>query len=107
MSNVVISDSSKFEAIVNNLEKSVQRINDVFTDENNNIEQINNTKCWSGKTEETVYGKYRELTNNYEPIKEALTNYVKFLKITLENYKQYEAMLDRQLEENSENMNVN
>lgn len=107
MSKVVITDSSKFEIIVQELEKSIPRIGDIFIKETNEFDKINDTDTWSGETQQVIYQKYQELTKNYEPIKESLENYVKFLKVSLENYKKFEDSLNNMMENNNESLNVN
>lgn len=107
MSKEVITDSNKFEEIINNLEASLPNIKSIFDSQSANYERINETDAWSGKTQQIIYQKYRDLTKNYEPILNSLNNYVKFLKITIENYKNYETSLNSSIEDNEENLKAN
>ena len=107
MANVVITDTNKFESIIKELENTLPTIEDVFASQNNNFRTIDGTDVWKGATQEVISGKYDDLSKNYEPICESLRNYIKFLKITVSNYKNYENTVDRSIEENETELNVN
>ncbi len=107
MSDVVIKDTEKFERIIEELEGTVPEIADSFKLQNRNFSMINGTDTYKGKCQSVISEKYDLFKNNYESINEALTNYIKYLKITLENYKEYERTLNKTIEENLDNLNVN
>ena len=107
MANVVITDTDRFESIVTELENTLPAIEDVFASQNNNYKIIDGTDVWKGSTQEVISNKYDDLSKNYEPICESLRNYIKFLKITVSNYKNYENTVDKTIENNETELNVN
>lgn len=107
MSKIIITDTNRFESIVSELESSFPEFEELFRMQNDNYNTINGTDVWKSDTQEVVSSKYVELSKNYEPIKETLMNYIKYLKITVENYKNFESTVDSSIEQNLDNLNVN
>ena len=108
MSNdVVITDTNEFERIVNELEKTLPDFEDTFSLQDKNFSMIDGTDNYRGMTQEVISEKYRAVKNNYQSINEALINYVKFLKITIRKYKEYEQKMNEAIDKNVEELNVN
>lgn len=107
MSKTIIKDASSFEAIINNLEDSLKTIYEIFERQDGNFNQMNDKEVWDDDIETIMFDKYKTLSKNYQPICESLTNYIKFLKITLENYKVFESQMNKNIENNLDNLNVN
>ena len=107
MSRIIITDSIEFENIINTLELSSNRIKYVFARENKNMSNIDNTDVWSGKTQEKIYEKYKELSENYEGISDSLDIFIKFLKTTLQNYTNLETKIQSNQVNNSSQLDVN
>ena len=103
---IVITDTNRFESIVSELERTLPDIEDVFKYQDKNFKMIDGTDSWKGSTQMVISDKYLELKKNYEPINESLRNYIKYLKITVENYKKYEHMVDKSVNENDDNLNI-
>ena len=83
---VVITDSAQFQEVINSLEESFKKIQDLFGNQRKNAEEINETDTWTGATAQAVYAKYIKLSENFGPILYSLDLYIKFLKKTLEDY---------------------
>jgi hypothetical protein len=107
MSKIVIKDTNKFENIINELENTLPSFEDVFKNQDKNFSMIDGTDIWKGDTQKVITSKYNDLRKNYDSIDETLRNYIKYLKITVDNYKRYEEMVDKSVSENEENLNVN
>ena len=107
MSKVIIKDIEKFENIVNELEQTIPDFEDIFYKQNNNFALIDGTDNYKGKCQEVISEKYNKFKNNYQYIDEALINYVKYLKITIANYKNYINRLNQGIDDNQENLRVN
>ena len=107
MKKILITDYNQFNEVILNFEKSLANIKEVFSNENKNFEKINETSIWTGKTQKVIYNKYKLLANNYEPIEESIQIYIDFLKNTLQEYKDNEDYLNKNLELNDENLDVN
>lgn len=102
-----INDSEKFESIVSNIENSEKAIEDLFQETTTNVERVNDPEIWSGIAQKEFSNKYKLLSNNYDPIKESLKTYIKFLKQTIADYKEYEEQTRNDIEINNEQLDIN
>lgn len=107
MKKITITNSNEFEKIIEKIETSRRNISDIFAEESNNIEYINETDIWTGKAQNVLYRKHKELEKNFSPIDETLQIYVAFLRNTLESYKNLETKIVKDIEINSDNLNIN
>ncbi len=107
MNKVVITNSAEFEEVIQSLERSYGKIKDLFANERKNVEEINATDTWTGKSQKVVYDKYKLLNSNYGPIEYSLELYIKFLKKTLEDYKLMEREISRNIDEMEKSLDVN
>lgn len=107
MSMITITNSEKFEAIINKIEQSSLRISALFSEEGKIFENINATDIWTGKAQKVVYNKYKDLEKNFAPIEETLKIYVAFLKNTLDSYKRHEENVINNTEINEFNLDIN
>ena len=109
MNKIYISDTAKFEEVINNIEAILPSISNTFQSEKRNSEGMNGEgNTWKGQSQEKLYEKYKILESNFGPIEEALHIYVKFLRKTLEDYKALENSLNAKIDEYASNqMDVN
>ena len=107
MSMITITNSEKFETIINKIEQSSLRISALFSEEGKIFENINATDIWTGKAQKVVYNKYKDLEKNIAPIEETLKIYVAFLKNTLDSYKLHEKNVINNTEINEFNLDIN
>lgn len=107
MNSILINNTMEFEKEINSLQSSLSRIKDIFQKENVNMNKIDNTDIWSGKTQQSITEKYDELKENFPVIEESLENYIKFLRLTLENYKNTEIKINTNIDNVQKKLNVN
>jgi hypothetical protein len=107
MGRIVITDSGQFEEVILELEESYSKLKDIFAKEKTNKEEIHETDTWTGNAQKAMYGKYAQLSENFEPIEYSIGVYIKFLKKTLEDYKREEEEINRNMELVAEQLNVN
>ena len=107
MNKIVITDTNKFEEVIQVFEQTLPRIKDHFASERRISNEYNATNTWTGKSQEALYNKYKMLEKNFDPIVEGIEIYIRFLKKTLEDYKLLEQQLNQKAEEFSEQLNVN
>ena len=107
MSKITIKDSNKFESIINDLEQTLPSFEEIFKNQDKNFSMIDGTDIWKGETQRVITSKYNELRINYDSINDTLKNYIKYLKITIDNYKRFEGMVENSIDKNEENLNVN
>ena len=107
LSNITITNSLEFEQIIKNLKESLDRMKDCFNSETNLMKKIDNTEIWTGEVQSIVYSKYMEISKCYDPVVESLSIYIKFLETVINNYKNEESAINRSVENNLENLDVN
>ncbi len=107
MNRIVITDTNKFEEVIQVFEQTLPNIKNHFESERRISNEYNATKTWTGKSQEALYKKYTELERNFNPIVESIEIYIRFLKKTLEDYKKLEQQLNQKAEDFSEQLNVN
>lgn len=107
MNQIVITDSAQFEEVIKTIEQTLPKIHDIFENEKRNIEEINGTSTWTSETQKVIYEKFKMLANNFTPIDDSLNIYLKFLKKTLQDYKNFEAHVDKAAEASSIQLDVN
>lgn len=107
MSRIVINNSQEFERLINKFELCSKNIVDILNNEKKNVANINSTDVWSGNAQEALYGKYQMLEKNFGPIEQTFQIYVKFLRNTLEGYKNIEKNIIDDVEKNINNLDVN
>ncbi len=107
MNDIYIKDFDSYENVIKKFEESLVKITEIFNNQNQNIEKINKTETWTGKAQESTYKKYKELENKYEEIEESLYTCIRFMKKTLEDYKNADKQFNSDLEDNSIELNVN
>ena len=104
---ITINDFDRIESIIETLRGIEQRIEEIHEAENNNIERINRTDIWTGKTQEKTYEKLFELKEDHGPIEEMLKEHILFLTKAESDYKTLELKLEKDIEENGNNLTVN
>jgi uncharacterized protein YukE len=107
MNKVVITDSDKFEDIIQLFEHTIPKIKGHFDSERRNSQEINATATWTGASQRALYDKYKMLEANFNPIVETLELYTRFLKKTLEDYKMLEQQIKAKAEDFSDQLDVN
>ena len=80
MNKIVITNSAQFQEVIDSLEKSYEKLKELFDNEIKNAELINETNAWTGLTAQVMYQKQLELAQNYKPIEYSIELYIKFLK---------------------------
>ena len=107
MNKVVIKDVEKFEEVIENIEKELPSIQNVFQGQVKISEEMSGVDTWKGQAQEKLYEKHKQLEQNFSPIEETIALYVRFLRKTLEDYKALDKSLELKMDEYSTQMNVN
>jgi hypothetical protein len=106
--NVTLTDINAFDNIITNLNNSLNRINDNFSEEQAGVNSVlGNSNSWSGRAQTKAQEKYTEITNMYPSIIASLTNFINFLQDTSNNYKEFEKEINDNIEQNLDSLNVN
>lgn len=107
LSSLVITNTDEFERIIRTLKESLNRMNDSFKNEKNFMKKIDKTDTWTGEVQEKVYSKYLSLSDCYDPVIESLGTYIKFLENTLNSYISTEMTINKNIENNIDELDVN
>lgn len=107
MNTITITNSDEFEKIITKIEISRQKIANIFFEDTQNIEKIHETEIWTGKAQDSLYRKYKELEKNFSPIDETLQIYVSFLNNALNSYKKLEQKTINNMDINNQSLDVN
>ena len=108
MNKITITDTAKFEEVINNIEAILPSIQNTFQSQRRNSEGMAGGSTWKGQSQEKLYEKYKTLETNFAPIEETIGIYIRFLRKTLEDYKALEESLNAKVDEYSGNqMDVN
>lgn len=108
MSKIVITSTEEFDEITLKLNDSLNRIREIFDEDKRTMDDIlTNPSVWSGRARNKTDEKFQEFSSYYPSITESLENFVRFLAETSEKYKAFEASVDRSIENNEVNLNVN
>lgn len=105
--SVVVVNSQGLEQEINTFETSLSNIKSIFENEEKKLLILNNGHSWVGSTQEAMYNKMVSFQSNFDPIIEALEVYIDFMKKALDDYKRFEETRNRNLEESSNELNVN
>ena len=104
---ITITDAQKFEEIINRMEATLQKLTDTFERDKVNTRRIDKTDVWTGKSQEALCEKHRELEKNYAPIERSIRIYIKFLKKVLADYIALDQRINSRAEQQSVELDVN
>ena len=82
-------------------------IKDALGYEDNSSKRFEDQEIWDGKAGESISRKIKEYKECFPTMVESLETYIKFLRETLDNYKRAEETLNKSIESNAEELNVN
>ena len=102
-----IKDSGRCENIINNIEVSTQRIEEILRETSTLLKKVDDTDTWTGLAQKEFSNKNRELESNYSAINNSLRTYVGFARQVIEDYKEVEGQTNRNIETNSVQLDVN
>ena len=107
MNKIVITSTDEFREVITALEESAKKVSDIFDTEVNNDKKIDGTDSWTSYSQQVVSEKLSQLSENYDPIRDALNLYTRFLNKTVEDYEKMEQEIDNNAEEYSKELDVN
>ena len=106
--NVTITSINEFDTIVNNLNNSLNRIKELFGEEQKGINSfLENPQSWSEKAKNKASEKYSEISDMYPSITQSLDNFVSFLVNTSASYKRFEQEVNNNIDSNETMLDVN
>ena len=108
MEQSIVINSEGFSNSINSFEIDVKKVEEKLNNITNIMKEIDGqNETWKSKVGTKVHEKYTEIEKKFEEINKELNNYQTFLKTTLEDYKREENKLEKSIEDNSANLDVN
>jgi hypothetical protein len=101
----------KSEQFADNIQKFENKVNDIadclerISNQMSNIDGTND--IWKSKNAELVRDDYKELEQQFQKINVELCAYTIFLKDTLAKYEDTESKIDKKVDDNSPDLDVN
>lgn len=89
-------DIDKLQGIIDNLNNYHKSLNEVFTNQDNNVKLIEDSNVWHGTACESAIMKYKEMNKTYTTVLNNLDVQIKFLTSVKENYLKQEQDLMNQ-----------
>lgn len=105
--SVVVINSEGLENEIDVFKSSLSNIRNIFESEQKMLLVMNNGHSWVGTAQEAMYNKMISFQNNFEPVLEALQVYIDFMQKASDDYKRFEETRNKNLEESSNELNVN
>ena len=104
MKTEVYINTDIMQEVVESIHKRTNKINEIFEKTSRDIEIVQKNEYWTGKTSESVYRKYDELKNNYEPIIASMITLNDFVNSVKDAYIEWENYVSRQVSDSDLNM---
>ncbi len=100
-------NSAALEAVTNKIEATSNKIEEIFNKIDNTMKELYNSETWSGDANDAYYKRYQELSAFFPKINTGLDTYISFLRTTNENFVNAENSINRQVDTNEVELNVN
>lgn len=108
MKTGVIINGEGFENNINSFEKNVLSVKESLNKISILMQDITgDNETWKSETGVAVHEKFTEVEKGFENINTELDNFTKFLKSTIEKYKEEETKLEQSVDSQSSNFDVN
>ncbi len=108
MANNVYMNSEALDLINFKLEDKTKKLDDLYKELNNKLSILDgNSIVWKGKAQEAFYEHYTGVSSHFPDIIDQLNSYVLFLAETIENYEKRDQAMDKDIDDNKNNLDVN
>ena len=113
MERVVVDSSIDFDKegaskILEDLKKRADNIKTTFDDTMYVMDVINGDfSVWKGISQESFYDSFKSIADNFPLIVDTLDSKNDFLRTTIENYERGENKINSNIEEKSEELDIN
>ena len=77
---------NKIESYCNEMNNISSKIRETLEDITNNLNRLENSDFYQGKSHDYYCSRLREITNNFEEVNYNINNNIKYLKQTAESY---------------------
>ena len=84
---------------VNDINRRIEKINDLFSKTNVDFDEIKKYDNWTGRTSETVLGKYDQLKTNYDSVIYSLKTLANFMSGVADAYIRFDEYVYKMVSE--------
>jgi len=107
MKNIDIKTEG-LELVVSLLNEKIKTIEEIFSDIDKKMKMIDGTSdVWQCDSQDVTYKSYKTISKTFPNMVEQLTSYKLFLEKTIDNYKKGEADINKEINDNENNLDVN
>lgn len=107
MASNMYMDTENMDVLSISIQKKIKQISDIQKQIKDKLVKIDgNNNIWKGKNANTFVELYKKVVDDFGPTITELDNYNLFLISTIENYETIENNINRDLEKNAENLEI-
>ena len=108
MTKSILINSEAFQQNISDFEMHVNKVSEYLQKIDNQMNKIDGTnELWKSKVAVRIHDDHMDLQKKFDDVNEELSSYVTFLKKTLTDYKTQEENIDKAIDNNSSNLDVN
>lgn len=101
-------DTVSLEKIISDVDSKIANMKSIYSDIEKKMAPLDGANdIWKGKVQGTVYTHYLEMAANFPIVIEQLTAYSTFLKNTVKNYNKTETSINKDVDNNQKDLNIN
>lgn len=98
----------EFRKIINDFNTEIKNLEAIYKEIENECKKIDGSdNIWKGKVQAMTYNYYKDVSSEFPDNIERLQSLSEYLNHTLENYINGENSINKDVDKNSENLNVN
>ncbi len=99
---------AKFRKIITLLDEEIAKLETVYDEIEQESKKIDgSSSVWSGKTQSVVYDYYKSISPDFPKTVDRMKSFSDYLKTTLDNYINGENSINKDVDTNQENLDVN
>ena len=107
MSNIVIKED-EFRSIINDLDKEITNLENTYNDIKTKGQKLDGSNdMWNSETQKVVYNYYKSVSDKFPSNIERFKSLSEYLKTTLNNYIEGEKSIDKDVDTNASELNIN
>ncbi len=100
-------NTSELNNCILKMENEIKNIEALFTKIENDMKSFHGNEIWYGDANEAYFNRFLMLKNFFPKVNMSLYNFVNYLKVTNENYINAENSINKDVDTNEIELNVN
>lgn len=108
MENIISIDTEALNEVISSLETKLANMTEIYDSLNTKLELLNGeSDVWKGPSQEETYEYYKEISSRFPDTLKKLDNFITYLKKTVQDYKNEDDSIIKDLEINENNLSIN